>query len=98
MAEVGRLVDELTAAEPAAGEFAGVGVEAYPKSVVPIIVPAFDTAVGEWESANGGGAMGIRAAVDTAACVQYAHRERGQADVARVDGTRPLCDRLSLVL
>ncbi|WP_241486714.1 hypothetical protein [Bifidobacterium animalis] len=53
MAEVGRLVDELTAAEPAAGEFAGVGVEAYPKSVVPIIVPAFDTAVGVPELVNG---------------------------------------------
>ena len=52
-AELERLVDELTmqcqrsrARVGADDEFAGVGVEAYPKSVVPIIVPKFDTAVG----------------------------------------------------
>lgn len=61
-AELERLIDELTMqyhhsraqAETHAGtEFAGVGVEAYPKSVVPIIVPAFDTAVGVPELVNG---------------------------------------------
>ena len=106
-AELERLVDELTmqcqrsrARVGADDEFAGVGVEAYPKSVVPIIVPKFDTAVGvpELEPGDGTGAVGIRAAVDTTARVQYTHRERRQADVACVDGTRPLCDRLPLVL
>lgn len=109
-AELERLVDELTmqcqrsrARVGADDEFAGVGVEAYPKSVVPIIVPEIRhsrgrTGTGAGESGDGTGAVGIRAAVDTAARVQYTHRERRQADVACADGTRPLCDRLPLVL
>ena len=41
-----------------------------------------------------GSGMGIQHAVESAADLQHAHRKRGQADLAGVDGTRPLHHRL----